>query len=343
MEKSGLIATDIEVLRLHYAETLRNWRRRFAANRDTIASLYDERFCRMFEFYLCGAEIAFRREGHMVFQIQLAHRQTAVPLTRDYITAFEVRDGPAAVGRREPGLKQAGRATPLPFRPPVQRHPRYPCYPRYANAADGNPARYPVPAVNTIDSPLLGLSQRLPPSNVQAEQALLGALLANNRAYERDSEFLAPEHFADPIHGRIYQAIPGESKRPARRRGHSEVRVRALRRAGGSGRHAYLAQLLTAMVGIINAGEDGRAVHDAWLRRAARRRAALPRRPGVARSVRAALPARRGEQPPPGAAPPTRHRAAARAHADPRVGERRRGDRQVPLRHRRAASRSRPC
>ena len=89
VETSGLIATDIEVLRLHYAETLRHWRRRFAANRDTIASLYDERFCRMFEFYLCGAEIAFRREGHMVFQVQLARHQTAVPLTRDYITAFE--------------------------------------------------------------------------------------------------------------------------------------------------------------------------------------------------------------------------------------------------------------
>ena len=72
IEKSGLIATDIEILRLHYAETLRHWRRRFAANRDAIASLYDERFCRMFEFYLCGSEMAFRREGHMVFQIQLA-------------------------------------------------------------------------------------------------------------------------------------------------------------------------------------------------------------------------------------------------------------------------------
>src|SRR5580704_9705939 len=71
VEKSGLFATDIEILRLHYAETLRNWRRRFAANRDTIAAIYDERFCRMFEFYLCGAAIAFRREGHMVFQVQL--------------------------------------------------------------------------------------------------------------------------------------------------------------------------------------------------------------------------------------------------------------------------------
>ena len=61
--------------------------------------------------------------------------------------------------------------------------------------------------MNSIDSPLLGLSQRLPPSNLQAEQALLGALLANNRAYERVSEFLAPVHFADSIHGRIFQAI----------------------------------------------------------------------------------------------------------------------------------------
>jgi cyclopropane-fatty-acyl-phospholipid synthase len=89
VEKSGLTATDIEILRLHYAETLRHWRRRFIANRDTIATLYDERFCRMFEFYLCGAEIAFRHEGHMVFQIQLARSQRAVPLTRDYIAAFE--------------------------------------------------------------------------------------------------------------------------------------------------------------------------------------------------------------------------------------------------------------
>jgi cyclopropane-fatty-acyl-phospholipid synthase len=88
-ERSGLLLTDIEILRLHYAETLRHWRRRFAANRDTIASLYDERFCRMFEFYLAGSEISFRRENMMVFQIQLAHRQEAVPITRDYIAAVE--------------------------------------------------------------------------------------------------------------------------------------------------------------------------------------------------------------------------------------------------------------
>ena len=89
VEKAGLLTTDIEILRLHYAETLRHWRRRFAANRDAIASLYDERFCRMFEFYLSGAELTFRREGQMVFQIQMARDQTAVPLTRDYVTEVE--------------------------------------------------------------------------------------------------------------------------------------------------------------------------------------------------------------------------------------------------------------
>jgi cyclopropane-fatty-acyl-phospholipid synthase len=84
VERSGLIATDVEILRLHYAQTLRHWRWRFTANRDTIASIYDERFCRMFEFYLCGSELAFRRGAHMVFQIQLGARQDSVPLTRDY-------------------------------------------------------------------------------------------------------------------------------------------------------------------------------------------------------------------------------------------------------------------
>ncbi len=91
LERAPLIATDIEILRLHYAETLRHWRRRFAANRDAIAALYDERFCRMFEFYLAGSELAFRYEGNMVFQIQIARDQAAVPLTRDYMVEAEHR------------------------------------------------------------------------------------------------------------------------------------------------------------------------------------------------------------------------------------------------------------
>jgi cyclopropane-fatty-acyl-phospholipid synthase len=85
LEKAGLISADIEILRLHYAKTLAHWRRRFAANRDAIAAIYDERFCRMFEFYLSGSELAFRLNDHMVFQIQIVRDQEAVPLTRDYM------------------------------------------------------------------------------------------------------------------------------------------------------------------------------------------------------------------------------------------------------------------
>jgi len=85
IEKSGLMITDLETLRLHYAQTLRLWRQRFARHRDDIRHLYDERFCRMFEFYLAGAEIAFRRQREVVYQVQLTRTQTAVPLTRDYM------------------------------------------------------------------------------------------------------------------------------------------------------------------------------------------------------------------------------------------------------------------
>jgi cyclopropane-fatty-acyl-phospholipid synthase len=91
VERLGLWVTDIEILRLHYAETLRLWRRQFQAKRARVAQLYDERFCRMWEWYLTGSELAFRRMGHMVFQLQLAKRQDAVPLTRDYITDWERR------------------------------------------------------------------------------------------------------------------------------------------------------------------------------------------------------------------------------------------------------------
>src|SRR5690606_6541469 len=87
IERAGLWVTDSEILRLHYAETLKAWRERFLANRAEIAALYDERFCRMWEFYLCVSEVAFRHRGCMVFQIQLTKRVDAAPLTRDYMTA----------------------------------------------------------------------------------------------------------------------------------------------------------------------------------------------------------------------------------------------------------------
>ena len=89
IEQVGLYITDIEILRLHYASTLRDWRRRFNDNRDKVREIYDERFCRMWDFYLAGCEAAFRYGGQVNFQIQLARRQNAVPLTRDYIQEWE--------------------------------------------------------------------------------------------------------------------------------------------------------------------------------------------------------------------------------------------------------------
>jgi cyclopropane-fatty-acyl-phospholipid synthase len=89
IEHAGLRVTDVEVLRLHYAETLKEWRRRFKAHWREAAELYDERFCRMWEFYLAGAEMAFRHEGLVVFQVQLAKRVDALPITRDYMLESE--------------------------------------------------------------------------------------------------------------------------------------------------------------------------------------------------------------------------------------------------------------
>ena len=97
IEKAGLIVTDIEVLRLHYAKTLAEWQKNFQDHRAEIAALYDERFCRMWEFYLAGAEMAFRHEGQVVYQIQIARKIDALPLTRDYMMA---RGGNMAVEAR---------------------------------------------------------------------------------------------------------------------------------------------------------------------------------------------------------------------------------------------------
>lgn len=102
-EKSGLIATDVEVLRLHYAETLRAWRIAFMEQREAAKAIYDEAFCRMWEFYLAASEASFREGGLVVFQIQLAHRVDTVPITRDYIAAEETRLGVLEAGRGVPG------------------------------------------------------------------------------------------------------------------------------------------------------------------------------------------------------------------------------------------------
>jgi cyclopropane-fatty-acyl-phospholipid synthase len=91
VEHSGLVIADVEILRLHYARTLRAWRQRFLANWDKAAAILDERFCRMWEFYLAASEAAFRYQGLVVFQVQLVRRLDALPITRDYMYTDEHR------------------------------------------------------------------------------------------------------------------------------------------------------------------------------------------------------------------------------------------------------------
>jgi cyclopropane-fatty-acyl-phospholipid synthase len=107
VERAGLLVTDIEILRLHYAATLRAWRERFLAHRETVERLYDGRFVRMWEFYLAASELAFAKQDMMVFQIQLTKRQGTVPITRNYIAAEEARLREREGGRRPP-LRLAG-------------------------------------------------------------------------------------------------------------------------------------------------------------------------------------------------------------------------------------------
>src|SRR5690606_27717573 len=85
-EQNQLWVTDVELLRLHYAYTCHEWYKRFQAHRAQAAALYDERFCRMWEFYLAAVEMTFRHGSAMVFQMQLTHKRDAAPITRDYIT-----------------------------------------------------------------------------------------------------------------------------------------------------------------------------------------------------------------------------------------------------------------
>jgi cyclopropane-fatty-acyl-phospholipid synthase len=107
VERAGLLVTDIEIVRLHYAETLKAWRERFLAQRGEVERLYDDRFVRMWEFYLAASEMAFREQAMMVFQMQLTKRQGVVPMTRDYIAREESRLRGLEGGSRPP-LRLAG-------------------------------------------------------------------------------------------------------------------------------------------------------------------------------------------------------------------------------------------
>ena len=103
IEKLKLYVTDIEILRLHYAKTIRDWGIRFADNRERAKEIYDERFCRMWEFYLAASECAFRFSGMNNFQIQFVKSQHALPLTRNYMIQEEERL--RAIDSRLPRLK----------------------------------------------------------------------------------------------------------------------------------------------------------------------------------------------------------------------------------------------
>jgi cyclopropane-fatty-acyl-phospholipid synthase len=107
IERAGLLICDIEMLRLHYAKTLKAWRERFMARREEAVQLYDERFARMWEFYLAASEMSFRKQNLMNFQIQLTKRQGVVPMTRDYIVHEEARLRARERGS-QPQLKMAG-------------------------------------------------------------------------------------------------------------------------------------------------------------------------------------------------------------------------------------------
>jgi cyclopropane-fatty-acyl-phospholipid synthase len=107
IEGTGLLICDIEILRLHYAETLKAWRERFMARRQEAVRLYDERFARMWEFYLAGSEMSFRKQNLMNFQIQITKRQGVVPITRDYIGREEAKLRRIERGNR-PRLQMAG-------------------------------------------------------------------------------------------------------------------------------------------------------------------------------------------------------------------------------------------
>ena len=89
IEKSGFWVSDMEILRLHYGETILEWDKRFQKNRDKVATMMDERFCRMWEFYLIVSEFSFRYSKNMNFQIQMVKKVDGLPITRDYMFEAE--------------------------------------------------------------------------------------------------------------------------------------------------------------------------------------------------------------------------------------------------------------
>ena len=209
----------------------RHWRERFLAHREEVERIYDQRFVRMWEFYLAASEMSFREQNMMVFQIQLTKRQGVVPMTRDYIVprgappARRRRRAPpaAAAGRRivrETAARRAqGSRRNRPFPPLnqlvtrvdcVRKRSRSRCPPQkrvlchnFRVSTDIHGPRSNSALRKQVEEPAPLF--RSAPHNIEAEQALLGAILVNNEAFYRVSDFLNPEHFFEPIHQKIYQ------------------------------------------------------------------------------------------------------------------------------------------
>ena len=146
IEKAGLLVCDIEILRLHYAETLKAWRERFMARREEAVRLYDERFARMWEFYLAASEMSFRKQNLMNFQIQLTKRQGIVPMTRDYITAG--RSAAARDGTRQAAAAAVGGRIGRPNRGGVSSAGCKPRHKAYEPTPDGRVGRAPQQATD---------------------------------------------------------------------------------------------------------------------------------------------------------------------------------------------------
>ncbi len=117
VEREGLCLSDAEVWRLHYAETLRHWYDRFVVRIDEARRLYDDEFCRVWRYYLKASEMSFRHGHQVVFQAQLAIRNDAVPITRDYLYGDKDADAmirrvdhaavvSRAIRHRDPGLSE---------------------------------------------------------------------------------------------------------------------------------------------------------------------------------------------------------------------------------------------
>ncbi len=236
IERAGLLVADIEILRLHYAETLKAWRERFLARREEAAKLYDERFVRMWEFYLASSEMSFRKQkrhgvpdpAHQAAGRRSTHPRLHPPARNSGCAASKRRKA-RCCGWRENSRRaingmprsSANRTSGHFFFRPVYLvrivHKATACFRRVRSEclirAPHSPNWKHTPSLMAItDSNIIKLAPeagtpayRTAPHNIEAEQGLLGAILVNNDAFYRVSDFLEPKHFFEPIHQLIFE------------------------------------------------------------------------------------------------------------------------------------------